>query len=132
MAIALPAQDVVLGAGGAKEMVWPVEVPADAFSITWEASADEASAKDRLKVTQLVAAAVPVRVLQATIAQLDGPFALPVAPPADALPEPAVKRGGVDVAVQPKLTGALPGDPPLLRDLSLHLPRAEDLASRSA
>ena len=60
-------------------------------------------------MTQLVAAAVPVRVLQATIAQLDGAFALPVAAPADALPETGVKRGGLNVAVQPKLTGALPG-----------------------
>ena len=60
-------------------------------------------------MTQLVAAAVPVRVLQATIAQLDGTFALPVATPADALPETGVKRGGLNVAVQPKLTGALPG-----------------------
>ena len=62
-----------------------------------------------MKVTQLVAAAVPVRVLQATIAQLDGAFALPIAAPADALPETGVKRGGLDVAVQPRLTGALPG-----------------------
>ena len=107
--IALPAQDVVVAAGAAKEVVWPVDVPADAFSITWEAAAEEASAKDRLKVTQLVAAAVPVRVLQATLAQLDGPYALPIAAPADALPTSGVKRGGVNVAVQPKLTGALPG-----------------------
>jgi len=56
-----------------------------------------------------VSAAVPVRVLQATIAQLDRPYVLPVAAPADALPETGVKRGGVNVAVQPKLTGALPG-----------------------
>ena len=34
---ALPAQDVVVGAGQAKEVVWPIDVPADAFSITWEA-----------------------------------------------------------------------------------------------
>jgi uncharacterized protein YfaS (alpha-2-macroglobulin family) len=107
--IALPAQDVVVGAGKALEVVWPVDVPADAFSITWEASAQEAGAKDRMKMTQLVAAAVPVRVLQATIAQLDGTFALPVTAPADALPEAGAKRGGLDVAVQPKLTGALPG-----------------------
>ena len=66
-------------------------------------------AKDRLKVTQLVAAAVPVRVLQATIAQLDGTFALPVAAPADALPETGVKRGGLNVARAAQLTGALPG-----------------------
>src|ERR1700712_1749678 len=63
---ALPAQDVVVGAGAAKEVVWPIDVPADAFSITWEASAEASGAKDRLKITQLVAAAVPVRVLQAT------------------------------------------------------------------
>jgi uncharacterized protein YfaS (alpha-2-macroglobulin family) len=106
---ALPAQEVVIGAGAAKEVVWSIDVPADAFSITWEASADAAGAKDRMKTTQLVAAAVPVRVLQATIAQLDGPFTLPVAAPADALPENGAKRGGLVVAVQPKLTGALPG-----------------------
>jgi uncharacterized protein YfaS (alpha-2-macroglobulin family) len=108
-AIALPPQDVVLAAGAAKEIAWPVDVPADAFSIVWEASAADASAKDRLKVTQLVSPAVPVRVLQATIAQLDGPFALVVQPPGDALPLAGTKRGGVTVAVQPRLTGALPG-----------------------
>ncbi|NUZ07956.1 alpha-2-macroglobulin family protein [Piscinibacter koreensis] len=107
--IALAPQDVALAAGQAKEVVWPVDVPADAYSIVWEASADAANASDRLKVTQLVAAAVPLRVLQATIAQLDGRLTLPVAAPVDALPATGTKRGGVDVAVQPKLTGALPG-----------------------
>jgi uncharacterized protein YfaS (alpha-2-macroglobulin family) len=107
--IALAAQEVTLGAGSAKEIVWPVDVPADAFSITWEAAADEAGAKDRLKITQLVAAAVPVRVVQATLAQLDGSFTLPVAAPADALPESGIKRGGIEVGVQPRLSGALPG-----------------------
>ena len=29
----------------AKEVVWPVDVPADAFSITWEAAADEQRAR---------------------------------------------------------------------------------------
>ena len=112
--IALPAQDVVLAAGAAKEIVWPIDVPAEAFSVIWEASADETgaakdAAHDRLKVTQLVAAAVPVRVLQATLAQLDGSFSLAVAAPADALPETGVKRGGIEVSVRPKLSGALPG-----------------------
>ena len=107
--IELPAQDVVVAAGAAREVVWPVDVPADAFSIAWEAAAEEASAKDRLKVTQLVAAAVPVRVLQATLAQLDKSYTLSVAAPADALPASGAKRGGIVVAVQPRLTGALPG-----------------------
>ncbi|HZV92782.1 MAG TPA: alpha-2-macroglobulin family protein, partial [Caldimonas sp.] len=107
--IALPAQDVTLAAGAAREVSWPVDVPADASSITWEAAAEATGARDRLKTTQLVAAAVPVRVLQATLSQLDGGFSLPVAAPADALPASGPKRGGLLVAVQPKLTGALPG-----------------------
>jgi hypothetical protein len=107
---------VTLAAGAAQEITWPIEVPAEAFSITWEASADEQGgekggekARDRIKVTQLVAPAVPVRVLQASLRQLDGTATLTVAPPADALPEVGIKRGGITVAVQPRLSGALPG-----------------------
>ena len=109
-------QDVVLGAGTAKEINWPIKVPADVFSVSWEAAAEEQSgassqerARDRLKITQLVSPAVPVRVMQATLQQLEGGFSLPVAAPADALPEAGVKRGGIVVGVQPKLSGALPG-----------------------
>ncbi len=114
--LALPAQDVVVPAGAAKELVWPVSVPADAFSITWEAGADEQSgapapgrARDRVKVTQLVAPAVPVRALQATLQQLEGTLTLPIAAPADALPASGAKRGGILIAAQPQLSGALPG-----------------------
>ena len=67
----------------------------------------------RLKLTQLVSAAVPVRVLQATLQQLDGSAAWPVAAPADALTitgaTGSVARGGVSVGLQPRLSGALPG-----------------------
>ncbi len=109
-------QDVLLAASSAKEISWPIGVPADVFSVTWEASAEEQGgasaperAKDRLKLTQLVSPAVPVRVMQATLQQLEGNFTLPVAAPADALPETGVKRGGIVVGVQPKPSGALPG-----------------------
>jgi uncharacterized protein YfaS (alpha-2-macroglobulin family) len=114
--LAFAPLDVVLAAGSAKEIGWPVSVPADIFSVTWEAAAEEQGgaptperSKDRLKITQLVSPAVPVRVLQATLQQLEGSFTLPVAAPADALPESGVKRGGIVVGVQPKLSGALPG-----------------------
>jgi uncharacterized protein YfaS (alpha-2-macroglobulin family) len=110
--IALPPQDVTIAAGGARELVWPIAVPEDAMSIAWEAGADEqgsGNAKDRVKLTQLVMPAVPVRVLQATLEQLDGKFSMPVAAPADALPASGVKLGGLQVGVQPSLTGALPG-----------------------
>jgi uncharacterized protein YfaS (alpha-2-macroglobulin family) len=112
----LPAQEVTLAAGAAREVLWPVDVPADAFSIGWEAAVEEqggasaaGTAKDRIKVTQRVAAAVPVRVLQGTLQQLDGSISWPVAAPADALVASGILRGGLRVGVQPRLSGALPG-----------------------
>ena len=114
--LTLPPQDVVIAAGAATELVWPINVPLDAISVTWEASAEEqgaARSKDRVKFTQLVSAAVPVRVMQATLQQLEGSLTLPVAAPADALSETTnaagIKRGGLVLAVQPQLSGALPG-----------------------
>ncbi|HEU4457954.1 MAG TPA: MG2 domain-containing protein [Methylibium sp.] len=118
--VAPAAQEVRLGPGAAQELSWPIEVPPGAFSIGWELSAEELdraaneAARDRVKLTQLVTPAVPVRVLQATLARLDGRYTLPVAPPADALPlaaagEGGAKRGGLTLGLQPKLSGALPG-----------------------
>ena len=111
--LALPARELTLAAGAATELSWSVHVPADVFSVRWEASAEEqgggAPARDGLKFTQLVGSAVPVRVLQATLQQLDGAIRLPVAAPADALPDGGPKRGGVQVSLQPRLSGALPG-----------------------
>ena len=64
-------------------------------------------------MTQLVAAAVPVRVLQATLAQLDGSVHAAGRRAGRCLARRdgtrRRKRGGLDVAVQPKLSGALPG-----------------------
>jgi uncharacterized protein YfaS (alpha-2-macroglobulin family) len=107
----LPPQELTLAAGAAQEIGWPVDVPAEAFSIAWEGAVEEQGgvAKDRLKLTQLVSAAVPLRVLQATLAQLDGRVTMPVAAPADALRAGSAARGGISVGLQPKLSGALPG-----------------------
>ena len=55
---------------------------------------------------------MPVRVLQATLSQLDGTFTVPVAAPRTRCRRarrPTNKRGGLNVGVQPRLTGALPG-----------------------
>ncbi|WP_295644947.1 MG2 domain-containing protein [uncultured Methylibium sp.] len=113
-AIALPPQDLVLAAGAAKEITWSVEVPAEAGAIAWEAAAVEQgraadAAQDRVKLVQRVAPAVPLRVFAATLAQVDGSVGLPVAAPADALPASGVKRGGLQLALQPRLSSALPG-----------------------
>ena len=105
--IALPPQSVALAAGMAAEVRWPVTVPAGVSRIEWEAAATETggAARDRLKVTQAVAPAVPVRVWQALLQPLDGTLQVPMAPPADAL----AGTGGAQVTLQPKLSGALRG-----------------------
>ena len=113
-ALDLPAQQVKLEPGSAAELVWAVDVPAQAQSITWEAGVDEVgreanAARDRLRKTQVVVPAVPVRTLQATVAALDAPLAWPVQPPTGALADAGTPRGGLLVSVQPRLAGALPG-----------------------
>jgi uncharacterized protein (DUF1778 family) len=106
-------QTVQLAAGAATEVRWSVQVPEGATRIDWEASAQESGAEgkaakpasDRVKIAQAVAPAVPLRVWQASLLPLEGTLSMPVAPPADALPQSA----RVQVALQPRLSGALPG-----------------------
>lgn len=129
-ALKLPPQTVLLAAGAAQTVTWTVNVPADARAIAWRARADEdrsgapgasapaaaagERASDQVAVTQRVLPAVPMRVLQATMAQLDGRFVLPASVPADALPADAAqadgpRRGGLLVSLQPRLSDGLPG-----------------------
>lgn len=110
---ALAPQTLALAAGAATEVRWTVLVPAGATRIEWLGSADETGAaqagavlaRDRLKVVQAVVPAVPVRVQQATLLQLQGALSLPLAAP----PEAIAGIGGVQVALQPRLGAALPG-----------------------
>jgi uncharacterized protein YfaS (alpha-2-macroglobulin family) len=116
-----PAQDLTLAAGAARELLWQLQVPEGAGAgagegegegeLTWQAQAQEigGAARDQLKIKQRVLPAVPVQVLQASLSQLDGAMSLAVAPPKDALPETGVKRGGVNVLLQARLGGDLPG-----------------------
>ncbi|HEX4509964.1 MAG TPA: alpha-2-macroglobulin, partial [Burkholderiaceae bacterium] len=107
---ALPALQVAVPAHGAVETGWDVEVPGDAKTLTWGLGADAGGAHDRLKVMQQVAEAVPVTVQQATLAQVDKALRIPIAPPAHALPDAAGKlRGGIEVALRPRLGDGLAG-----------------------
>ncbi|MBL8328965.1 MAG: alpha-2-macroglobulin [Rubrivivax sp.] len=111
----LPPQDTRIPAGGTAALSWPVQVPAGAISIQWEAAAEETpggagKASDRLRQLQLVKESVPTRVLQASVQPLDGSFSLPVQVPAQALAGPdGSRRGGLAVVAQAQLSGALPG-----------------------
>ncbi len=114
------AQTVKLAPNAAAEVQWPVVVPAGAFSLRWEAAVQETGngsgnasdkARDALAFTQAVQPAVPVRVMQSTIRPLEAPLEIVMAAPADAVsPQPgAPPSGGVQIGVQARLSGALPG-----------------------
>ncbi len=108
IAQALERRDADLAAGEAKEIGWDVTVPVDVSRLDWQVEATERKdepARDTLKVSQKVVPAVPERTFQATIFQLAGPQSIAVQRPGDAIPG----RGGVNVRMQARLAGDLPG-----------------------
>lgn len=120
--LALDAQTVDIPAGESRELAWNVTAPTQlaqtrAEAILWEIEARDISAgsgakdaaRDALKMRQRIVPAVPLTVQQGTLVQLDGAFALDVAPPADALPETGDKRGGLRMSLQPRLADGMPG-----------------------
>jgi alpha-2-macroglobulin len=103
----LAERPLSIPAGEARNALWDVLVPFDTSRLDWQISVQEndGKASDSIKVSQTVSAAVPVRVYQATLRQLNGPFSLAMARPADAIKG----RGGVDVRLQSTLGGDLAG-----------------------
>ncbi|MEM4989181.1 MG2 domain-containing protein [Collimonas sp. H4R21] len=104
----LAAKDESIPAGETRELVWAVPVPADVSQLAWEINAQEQDGpkvKDSIKFTQRVVPAVPVTVQQATLFQLDKPFSMAVAPPADGLPG----RGGLAISLAPSLASGSDG-----------------------
>ena len=101
-------QTVTLNAGETKELVFPVNIPFGINKLNWEISAAEdgnSKASDRMKLSQSVIEAIPVRTFQATFFQLDHPISLSTQIPADAIPG----RGGIGIKLQAKLGDNLPG-----------------------
>ena len=101
---ALATQTVTLDAGASREVGWDYAVP-QAQSLRWQVEAKSGAAGDSIRITQKVGSAVPVRTLQATLLQLDGPKTMQVERPADALPG----QGGVRTTLSPRLAGSLAG-----------------------
>ncbi|MFO1315372.1 MAG: MG2 domain-containing protein [Burkholderiales bacterium] len=109
---AMDARTVSLAPGAAREVSWEATAPAGAAALDWQVDAAERdppagaqAVRDALRVSQRVVPTVPERTYQATIFQLTEPQEVPVERPAGALPG----RGGVNVQVQAKLAGELPG-----------------------
>ena len=102
---ALPRQDVALAPGESREVGWDYTVPAGVTKLAWDVAAAAEGASDRMRITEQVNTAVPVRTLQATLVQVDGTQTIPVERPRDALPG----RGGIRTTLQARLGGDLPG-----------------------
>jgi uncharacterized protein YfaS (alpha-2-macroglobulin family) len=102
-AAALPAQAFTLAPGQAQEVGWDYAVP-QAKALQWQVEAKGGGgAADRIRIGQKVEPAVPVRTLQATLLQLDGPQSMKVERPAGALPG----HGGVQTTFSPRLGGEM-------------------------
>ena len=108
----LKSQWIDIPAGEAREVAWMVTAPVQlaqirSEAILWEIEARDTSsgARDGLKARQRIIPAVPLTVQQASLVQIDGPFALDINAPADAIPG----RGGLKISLQPKLAEGLPG-----------------------
>lgn len=110
--VELKSQTVDIPAGEAREIAWPITVPANlgqalSGELVWNIEAREiggGNVADRLKVTQKLVPAIPVTVQQATLIRLDGNLKYPVQQPADGLPG----HGGLRLALQPRLAEGLP------------------------
>jgi uncharacterized protein YfaS (alpha-2-macroglobulin family) len=106
-ATSLPARQLEIPAGTARDVTWDMVAPVGSEQLSWEVRAEQlgGGARDVIKVSQTVSAAVPVRTFQATLAQLDKPLDLPLARPAGAIPG----RGGIELSVRARLGDGLDG-----------------------
>ncbi|WPB55064.1 MG2 domain-containing protein [Xylophilus sp. GOD-11R] len=137
----LATQTIEIAPNEAREVAWETVAPAIADdarerALEWEITARDttagssaSTARDALKLRQRIVPAVPLQVGQATLVQLDGSYRLDVAPPAEALPATGAKRGGLRLALRPRLADGLPG----VRDWFLGYPFAclEQQASKA-
>ncbi|MFZ4535126.1 alpha-2-macroglobulin family protein [Propionivibrio sp.] len=110
----LETKEVKLEAESAAELVWPADAPEGETSLVWEFAAFDiadksGTAKDRLRITQQVAPAVPITVQQATFARIDGKLELPVALPSGAVSGKSGPLGGIEVALSARLSTPPPG-----------------------
>ncbi len=103
----LVEREITIPAGEARNANWDVLVPYDISGLDWHVGVSEKDGKitDAIKTSQVVEPAIPVRVFQSTLRQLDTPLAITLARPDDAIPG----RGGVDVRLQSTLGGDLKG-----------------------
>jgi hypothetical protein len=114
----LEPQTLVLGPGEARALGFALEVPAGVRELAYELSAasEGGGPADRVRVVQRIVPAVPERVVQATLLQLDRPVRLPVALPADAVPG----AGALELSLRPSLANGTEGVEDFFRRYPYH------------
>ena len=102
----LPPSTMSLAAGGAQTISLPAQVPFGVKQLQWQITAREAnaSATDTIRISQSVGVAVPVRVFQQTLLQIEPAktTSLPIELPKGAI----AGRGGVEVKLARSLGGS--------------------------
>ena len=114
---ALEGREVKLDAESAAELVWPGEAPENESMLVWEFEAVETGeadkkdgvGKDRLRITQQIAPAVPIAVQQASFARIEGKLDIPAALPAGAVSGKSGPLGGIEVGLSARLSTPPPG-----------------------
>lgn len=98
-------QSLQLAPNSATPARFEFTAPADVARLSWAVHAEsgDGDTLDALKVSQDVIPAIPVRVYQATLTQLERGHSLPVERPADAI----AGRGGLRVNLESSLTASL-------------------------
>ncbi|MGI8785636.1 MAG: alpha-2-macroglobulin family protein [Acidobacteriota bacterium] len=95
-----------LAAGESRQIAWDVTAPIGRDALHYEFTAREnGAAGDIVAARQKILPAVPVRIFQATLAQMETSLTFPVARPADAV----AGRGGVQTPFLSTLVGSLSG-----------------------
>lgn len=104
-------REVNLAAESAAELAWPGEAPENEGALVWEFDAVEkgGTGKDRLRITQQVAPAVPIAVQQASFGRIDGKLEVPAALPAGAVSGKNGPPGGIEVGLSARLSTPPPG-----------------------
>jgi uncharacterized protein YfaS (alpha-2-macroglobulin family) len=110
---ALSPQPVRLASGEARAVGWDVTVPAGISGIKWEIEAAvRGGPSDRVRVSQQVITAVPVRTYQATLSQWERTLREPVERPSDAL----AGQGGIRLQLRSSLVEGMSGVRDWMRD----------------
>ncbi len=111
---ALSPSALALAPGESRETGWDIKVPVNVKELTYDIQAGEINqnSSDRLRVKQKVSEAVPARIYQATITQVDPLVSMEVEKPADSVPG----KGGIRVSLKPALSVSLAGVTAYMKD----------------